>query len=431
MPLTHTYLNHRFLLRDLGCSNSQYTYQLPRHRWYSVKEAFSPVLVQHAAAASACQKGDSIIDPFGGSGTVSLVASELGLRCTAIEVNPFLAFVSKVKLAQCPGKGFERVANDVIANCSARRSSTLEAFSTFGEGSGKKKWLFNTSILRAVESAWQATKSVSEPKQDLTRLAIIAAAMENCNAFRDGKCLRYRRDWRKLRLGKANFIESFTRKKFAIRDDLDKGPNVSCMPSILSGDCREILPTIEPETFDLCVTSPPYLNSFDYTDIYRPELFLGNFVISAEELKQLRQLTVRSHVQANWNRPNGDSYGKLYSRVMKKLQSNGTKLWDYRIPLMVQAYFEDMHHILSELWRISRSGAQLWLVVATSAYGGVEIPVDRIIGDIGQSVGWSLHEIGVLRNDLRSSGQHWNRANGVAGNASPRLRESVVVFKVA
>ena len=25
--------------------------------------------------------------------------------------------------------------------------------------------------------------------------------------------------------------------------------------------------------FKLCVTSPPYLNSFDYTDVYRPELF--------------------------------------------------------------------------------------------------------------------------------------------------------------
>ena len=32
--------------------------------------------------------------------------------------------------------------------------------------------------------------------------------------------------------------------------------------------------------FKLCVTSPPYLNSFDYTDIYRPELFLGGFVQS-------------------------------------------------------------------------------------------------------------------------------------------------------
>ena len=94
--------------------------------------------------------------------------------------------------------------------------------------------------------------------------------------------------------------------------------------------------------------------------------------------------------------------------------------------MMVHAYFEDMRLILSELRRIAKKDAQLWLVVATSAYAGIEVPVDRIIADIGEGVGWALSEIGVLR-ELRSSGQHWNRTNRPNGRSC--LRESVVIFR--
>src|SRR6266581_2100858 len=98
MPLTRHFLNHRFLLRDLDYSNGRDTFELPRHRWYALKEAFSPALVKHAAAAAGCKKGDVLLDPFCGSGTVTLAAAELGLRASGIEVNPFLAFVSQAKL---------------------------------------------------------------------------------------------------------------------------------------------------------------------------------------------------------------------------------------------------------------------------------------------------------------------------------------------
>ncbi|MDP3245274.1 MAG: hypothetical protein Q8M83_06515, partial [bacterium] len=41
--------------------------------------------------------------------------------------------------------------------------------------------------------------------------------------------------------------------------------------------------------------------------------------------------------------------------------------------------------------------AQVWFVVSNSAYAGLEIPVDLIIGDIASKAGWYLKEIGVLQ----------------------------------
>ena len=41
---------------------------------------------------------------------------------------------------------------------------------------------------------------------------------------------------------------------------------------------------------------------------------------------------------------------------------------------MVQAYFEDMKDILESIFKKMRVGGQVWFVVSTSAYAGMEIP---------------------------------------------------------
>jgi hypothetical protein len=93
---------------------------------------------------------------------------------------------------------------------------------------------------------------------------------------------------------------------------------------------------------------------------------------------------------------------------------------------MIQAYFEDMQTVLSGLLRRAQENSAIWLVVSTSAYGGVEIPVDLILAEIAQRVGWYLREVGVLRY-LRSSSQHVSYVDDAQRKAVP-LRESVVIL---
>lgn len=191
--------------------------------------------------------------------------------------------------------------------------------------------------------------------------------------------------------------------------------------TIENGDARKTLKSKNTfESFKLCVTSPPYLNTFDYTDIYRPELFLGKFVNSSAELYDLRLKTVRSHIQAQWKNPEATDFGRFYNNVVKHLKENPDKLMHKRIPMMVQAYFEDMRDILVKLRTKAAEGAQVWLVVSNSAYANEEIPVDLIIADIGSRVGWDLREVGVMRKI--------NKRKTVHSPDITELRESVVIF---
>jgi hypothetical protein len=418
-------LNLSFALANLGCSNADQAAALPRHRWYSVKEGFSPLLVEVALGDAACAAGDVVFDPFCGSGTVPVVAAAAGYLASAIEVNPFLRFVAATKLAQPRRDTLELLARRCLVGAKLNDPSFLEGFSTFSPRRGLSKWLFNRPILRAFQGGWNALRDASGDAADVTRLCLVGAAMDCSNAVRDGKCLRYRPERIEDGYRRKHFIEAFERRLESALVDTQLLP-LEERARIVSGDSRKILRgrSVSPG-FRLCVTSPPYLNSFDYSDVYRPELFLTGLIRNNAELMALRLQTLRSHVQAKWSVPRAEhAYGPLYDRALKDLGERKELLWDKRIPSMVSAYCEDMEIILRSLYRDAALNGVAWIVVSTSAYAGVEIPVDLIIADIAVRAGWSLREVGVLRH-LRTSAHHWQL---VAQGVAPRLRESVVIL---
>lgn len=99
-------LNNNFDLNNKGLSNADDTRDLPRHRWYFYKEGFSPGLVKKAIDEKGLGSGDIILDPFNGSGTVTLTAATEGIKSLGFEVNPFTSFLSKTKTHNLSRKTF-------------------------------------------------------------------------------------------------------------------------------------------------------------------------------------------------------------------------------------------------------------------------------------------------------------------------------------
>tara|TARA_R110002072_G_scaffold128623_13_gene266484 strand:- start:2298 stop:3596 length:1299 start_codon:yes stop_codon:yes gene_type:complete len=420
-------LNERFSLKNSGCSNGVHGAALPRHRWYRVKESFSPALVEAAIGELQDPENARVVDPFSGSGTTVVTCALRGQAAVGMELNPFLAFVSRAKLARASRKALLAGAKEIRTTVQRGRKSRLEGVSTFTERPGLKKWLFNTPISRSFEGGWRASAALRPNIRRLVRLALFGAAMDTCNATRDGKCLRYRADWIDRDFGRRDFLAALDARVESMGEDLTRAPRGLTRAPIRVGDSRKLTRSLEKNAFELCVTSPPYLNSFDYSDIYRPELFLGGYVESNAELMSLRMRTIRSHVQAKWKRPQRSDFGPLFRECASRVEERKEHLWDTRIPLMIRAYFEDLDGLLRSLYAAASPGAVVWLVVSTSAYAGVEIPVDLILAEIGTRTGWRLREVGVLRY-MRTSGQHWARWAGEPG-MRPQLRESAVILE--
>lgn len=421
---------HESQFTDKGFCNFETSAQLPRHRWYYFKEGFSASLVNEAinTVMNSRSRELCILDPFCGSGTTLLTSSLLGHNCTGIEVNPFLAFVSKVKATPRKWRRSNFIASlSEIIRLSGleEQTSPLEGFSTFSERDDLEKWLFNKDVLRKFTSIMWAIKKVSPSYHNAFILAAIVAAFECSNVKRDGKALRYKKNWKQRKYTSCDVLDKFREHALFMIDDVEKFPiQMKSQPNIINDDSRKALKDLEKESFDLVVTSPPYLNSFDYSDVYRPELFLGNYVCDNKELTRIRLSTIRSHVQVDWPRQTSIECD-LLTPILQRL-NEVDNFWNSRIPLMVKAYFDDLNQVIHGIAQKLRKQGQLWSVVSTSSYGGVHIPVDLILAEIANDNGFILEGIYRLR-DLRTSGQQWRKLN----TKRPPLRESLIILTKA
>lgn len=398
----------------------------PRHRWFHFKEGFSHRLVAEAIKHVSTREGAlTVLDPFGGSGTTALSAALLEHNAISLEINPFCSFAARVKCSRGTwrAKEFRQALAQVLRQVRAsRRVSPLESFSTFSEKPGAEKWLFNREVLRACSATFSAIPEHAGAYASPLRLAMVRAAMRCCNAKKDGKCLRYYSDWQKRAYSKSDFLRAFQACAEEMLTDVASHPiSYDVTLKISRGDARELLQNVSDRSVDIVVTSPPYLNSLDYSDVYRPEVFLGGFVSTNEELRRVRLRTLRSHVQVKWQ---GSTVieNQMVKSVVENLRDAGP-LWNQRLPEMVQAYFCDMKRVLEAICRILKAGAQAWIVVSTSSYKALQIPVDLILANIGAEAGLALQGVYVLRN-LRSSSQQWRQF----GTTTPPLRESLIIF---
>ncbi len=416
-----TFINDSFKLKNKDASNFVDANQLPRHRWYYYKEGFSPNLVKTAIDTYNIKSNNIILDPFNGSGTVTLTAAENNINSVGIEVNPFTTFVSKTKTLNTKAKTlsslFEQTYEQIIKG---KEFKGIETYSTFTELSGKNKWLFNLEVVRAFYGGYSFLEQYKTNASELLKLVLITSIMEVSNARKDGKCLRYKNKWQEKQFDKDDFIRAFINNYVKIEEDI-KLKSIKNVPKIYNSDARNILSKCN-EKFDLIITSPPYLNTFDYTDIYRPELFLGKFVLNSNSLYKLRLKTVRSHIQAKWEIPNVRNIESIILQdVFKRLNNKKELLMHSKIPYMILAYFEDMKKIFYELSKKSNKNAHLWMIVSNSAYANEEIPVDLILADIATKNGWKMKEIGVLREIMKRKTKY-----------SPdikTLRESVIILE--
>lgn len=202
---------------------------------------------------------------------------------------------------------------------------------------------------------------------------------------------------------------------------------------IIKGDAREIASYTDPDSIDLIVTSPPYLNNYDYADRTRLETYFWGIYNSWSDItRDVRDhLIIAATTQIRRTAMNGVDQCPSIREVNKAVHSQlqviiqqlselrKTKAGKKTYDLMVAGYFEDMLKVIKNVYIILKPGSQFILVLGDSAPYGVYVPTDEIIGKLATSVGFSSYHIDVLR----TRGEKW--ANNTQRHKVP-LRESIL-----
>lgn len=405
----------------------------PIHRWFDIKEGYSQNLVIDLLQRFNIKKGEFIFDPFCGSGTTLLAAKEMRINSLGFEINPFLAYLTKVKLNNYTAKDISKLEIELskIKKIKFKNSATPSPKLSIS------KKLFGSRLESILAIKEYISQIPDEKIRDLLTISILSI-LEDCSiAKKDGNGLKYPQN-KIPKTVKPTFIEKLNQiiddlketrnwrsKSFIFKEDVRKLEDISNNKT--KGGKKDLLYKFSINNLNkfkrkipLVVFSPPYINCFDYTEVYKVELWFGDFIKNYNELQVLRESTISSHLNQTLRERKklNNQYVDIFSRAV-----SAKKLWDKRIPLMIKGYFEDMWLVLKGIYPLLTLNGHCIIVVGNSAYGNIVIPTDLILGNIGLEIGFKSFEVEVARK-LGTSSQQYKKVN-----MKKLLRESLVILK--
>lgn len=406
---------------------------IPIHRWYPLVEGYSRDLVKSIINEQKI-KPETCLDPFGGIGTTALTCYEMGIECVSIEASPFFFDVAKIKtnFNEFSSEILEILINRIDLNLVKQKSLVKHPelqSKTFFEKSDRTKWIFHQTasngIFDIVKTIDKICKDEFSLYKNVFKISLATILQEVSNVFKNGKCLSYKKNWRTKQFSREEVHQLFLKhiKEVILQDlkSISPKPEGFYKPNeILFGDSREKVKEIK-QGIDIVITSPPYLNSRDYTDIYRLELWMLGYVSTYDNERKIRKSALTSHVQIQLPKVDFPQVEELEIAV-NYLESSEANLWNQNIPNMVRGYFKDIQNLLIDLKPKLNPNAKLYINVSNSAYSNHIIEVDIIIAKAAELIGYKCEEIRIAR-PIKTSSQQAKKMN------IERMRESIIVLK--
>jgi len=380
----------------------------PIQRWYRYKEGYSLELNEKIFKEFSVTNGDIICDPFCGGGTTLLCSFLNNVKSIGFEVNPFSALLAKAKT---------RFYSQQDTRELKRQINKLNVVTPNGYSLSKPKLSFIDKVFdqEVLELLLTQREYILLIKNDKVRNLLFLAwlsILEDLSYYRKaGNGLKRKKRIEQTSLiGKEENTRYFLNTKLKIiLKDLEKffgKVSEEYEPEIYNISAFDMQKYLPVSSLKGIIFSPPYANCLDYTEIYKIELWMGSFVKEYSELKELRKVALRSHLSAGSN--GMDSNGTLkIAELNELLETLSTRdLWDKKIPLMLNGYFEDMSEALTNIYNCLKPEGFCCIVVSNSAYGGVVIPTDLLIARIAEIVGFENLRIEVARYIITSSQQY-------------------------
>ncbi len=331
-------------------------------------------------------KGETLVDPFCGSGAILVAAQNFGMCPIGIDINPYASLMSRTKLM-----GFDAAESQVLCNQLLELAKKQNGAYPI-DWEGKDYW-FTSGTLRKFELLRGASKQLRLARTRSGRAVLLALALS--------VRLCSKADQRSPK----PFISKTARETRGGRhfDPYRQIPRLLCDLSSLYSDearpralrghvlCRDVSrgsPLNLASPVQLVMTSPPYINAQDY---YR------NFKLELHVLEGILPFQIRK-VR---NRFIGTERGKLLCEVEEKDKYKHITLLPElrkiekvtkRLADVIHRYLFDMETAFDTIRGCMAHKSVFVLVCGDNLVGGAHIPTWRILGDMLIEKGFVLEE---------------------------------------
>lgn len=397
----------------------------PVHRWFEYPAGYSYKLVEAMIRKYKLGPDSLIVDPFLGSGTTTLAASSAGITSIGVEAHKFVAWVAKTKCSTWNDRQLLQEYNQLLETLACnKRTNNVEYPALIYK-------CFTKDALNTLTNIKCTIDNMKPKPMNFFKLALVATLRNASIAGTGWPYIAPTEHGRKST--RPDALIEFKKRCQLMLSDIQK-TTLSAPAKVITGDSRCLSSYVD-RNVDLIVTSPPYLNNYDYADRTRFETyFLGMYSDWGDITKNVRdRLMTAATTQVTVSRDSEKAtmptvrefslsvYKEISQLILRMSSMKETKPGKKRYDLMTGGYFEDLSKTLVEMNRVIGTGGRAVIVLGDSAPYGVHVPTDILIGRIAKAVGFKTYRIDVLRE----RGGKW-RANPQRHHVE--LRETITTL---
>ena len=352
------------------------------HGFFKYPCKFIPHIPRWAIKKYLSNKNGALLDPFCGSGT-SLVEGVIHNKaCYGIDVDPFSKLLTEVKTT--PFTEAEIVELEKISEILRERLRSQNGRVFVPSIPNIEKWFSK----RVINDLGRLKREIDRLTKDNSKcrkffyviLASIIRKVSNADnqSPKPYVSSRFNKD-------ELNAIEIFfsSFKKFVEKiGEFSSLKNIG-NAYIIGDDARRITKIIKGK-IQLAVTSPPYINAFDYVRSLKLEnLWLG--LTDYNKLLKLRPKFVGTENIIITEKGIPKTQYKNLQRILK-----GIYKVDKKRAWVVYKYFQDMETNILMTHDILKKGGCYTIVIGESKIRGIRIPTHQILADIALRKGYLL-----------------------------------------
>lgn len=403
----------------------------PVHRWFTYPAGFSYKAVCHSLKKHQIRPGMRVYDPFAGTGTTNLAAKCSEVDSYGVEAHPFVFQIARVKLDW--GVDEDSIASEterVLEAASAEKpgATDIEALPELVRKCYDEKTLNELLKLRDLIGNIE----LAQPRRFL-ELALINTLRQVSSVETGWPYIAPNKPLNKNPERPAAVFTAQVARMISDIQEIRKQSQRwrSVKADLYHADARKT--ALPSNSVDHVFTSPPYLNNYDYADRTRLEMYFmglaGSWADITEGVRDKLMTSATTQVRGTGYqvskglRKNCPEVAAFLQESIAKLaelrqQKSGKKSYDR----VTGGYFNDMHLVLKDVFRVMKPGGVAVFILGDSAPYGVHIPTDELVGKIALGVGFNHYEITVLRK----RGGKWKN-NPQRHNAA--LREAILTIR--
>jgi len=325
------------------------------------------------------KKGDIVLDPMGGCGT-TLVESKLnGRNSIGVDINRVAVLIAKTKTKAIEPNFLNRKNEkflNLINNLKIKKNY-------YANANSRLKYWFKEENYNKLQSLNNLINNEKKSRIRLFYKCCFSNILKNCSIWY-AKSIKPMRD---LNKNEENPVEVFKKHlKFMTQKNLEfyelvkksNADNYTC--KMLKGDARNI--SIEGNSVDLIITSPPYVTSYEYADLHQLTSLWFNF---ANDISDIKRDFIGTSSRKNTRKKHQSPTAK---KILKKIRKKNMFYWKN-----INNYYFDLNRCYSEMYRVLKSNKFACIILGDTEYLGVKITNKTVSIELLKANGFEIHKI--------------------------------------